>query len=157
MQLLLLIITAAGLGFSLYIAGVHVYIQINPFSKFYTHYYQKKYRIPFYIITLTLLLVGLSQPVYRHKEPFEKFKADVLQTAPELQYFFDNEPSIYGYSRAIGSDMMRFFYILIGIMVILVLSLTAFALNYVRMLKKAAESQFFSKSTLKMQVRFGAN
>ena len=139
------------MAWSLYSGGFHRYIQVAPLSWFYESAYSNLWiRFVFYIVSFIGLQCMLALPMYLMKVPKEILKEVTLETAPQLKFFFDNEPSLAGYDRSLNSNMVTFTYALLFYLVGVSLSIVLLVLNYIRMLKK--NENFLTVGTLKIQV-----
>lgn len=140
------------MGFSMYISALHRYVQIAPFSWYYRVLYSNLWiRIGTYIMTFVGLQCILALPMYLMKVPKEILREVMLRSAPVLEFFFDNEPSLAGYDRSINQNMTLFTYGLLLILGCVLLSILILSLNYLRMMKKNKST--LSAGTLKIQVK----
>ena len=139
------------MGFSMYLSGIHRYVQVAPLSWFYQTVYSNLWiRFGIYVLSFIVTQCMLAPPMYLMKVPRKNLQDVVLQSAPQLKLFFENEPSLTGYDRSSNQNMTLFTYLLLIFLFIVLLSMILLALNYIRVLKK--NKSFLTAGTLRLQV-----
>ena len=136
----ILVSICCGMGFSIYISAFHRYVQVAPFSWFYRQYNNLYIRIPVYICAFIAVQSVIILPVILIKTPPEVLREQFLKTAPQLEYFFTNEPSLFGYYRSVKMQATAFNRVLIIVFGILFLSIIFLMGNYLRIMRKNKNS-----------------
>ncbi|KAE9549196.1 hypothetical protein FO519_007591 [Halicephalobus sp. NKZ332] len=137
---IMLVSICCGMGFSIYISAIHRYVQADPFSWLYRQYSNSCLRFTLYIFAFIATQLVIALPMYLLKIPPEVLQEDTLHTAPQLEYFFTHEPSIFGYRRSSKVKSGTFMYVLIGVFGALILSIILAMANYVRIMRKNKNS-----------------
>ena len=133
---IILVAICCGMGFSLYISTIHRYIQITPFSWFYRQYSNLYFRMPMHILILIGVEIVIVLPLIILRVSPEVLEIESLKTAPQLEFFFNHESSIFGYRRSVDTNVTKFIYLLIGVFLTLVLSIALLLGNFFRIMKK---------------------
>ena len=141
-----------GMGFSIYISAIHRYVQIAPFSWFYRQYSNVYIRMPVYVLVFICVQLTIIFPMILLKTPPEVLRRQVLEAAPQLEYFFTHESSIFGYRRSVRMQTTTFARVMIVLFTALILSIVLLIANYFRIMRKNKNSLEYG--ALRCQVSF---
>uniref|UniRef100_A0A7E4ZQ06 Serpentine receptor class gamma n=1 Tax=Panagrellus redivivus TaxID=6233 RepID=A0A7E4ZQ06_PANRE len=148
-QLLFLIINAIGMGFAVYISGMHRYMQASPFSRMYDIYSNPFYRMAIYISGLVLVLSVLCIPTLYFLPNQTILKASLAERYPVMKNLVKTHPSMIGYDPLLDNNAsVTFVLILISVLLLVALSIVILHFNFLRILRKNKQRS----STYEMQV-----
>ena len=139
------------MGFAIYISAIHRYVQIAPLSWFYRQYHNIYFRAAIYIFSFIAVQLIIVLPLIVLRISPDVLEKETLASAPQLEYFFIHESSIFGYVRNNDVEITKFIYVLIGMFGILIISLILLTLNFFRIMKK--NNNTFEHRAYKYQVR----
>uniref|UniRef100_A0A7E4W953 Serpentine Receptor, class H n=1 Tax=Panagrellus redivivus TaxID=6233 RepID=A0A7E4W953_PANRE len=149
-QLLIVVVIAVGMGFSVYVSVLHRYVQGSPFSLFYKHYSILWVRMTVYVAIFISLICILCIPLaFTLSLPTELEEA-LTSKFPQLIRLFELHPSIFGYDTSVLKLSNSYILLIVFVLIIVAISVTLLYFNFIRILRK--NKKHLSAGTYKMQV-----
>uniref|UniRef100_A0A7E4ZQ65 Serpentine Receptor, class T n=1 Tax=Panagrellus redivivus TaxID=6233 RepID=A0A7E4ZQ65_PANRE len=121
-QLLILVVNAIGMGFAIYISGMHRYMQASPFSKLYDIYNTLWRRILTYIIIFPMIVAVICAPLLYALPDQTSLKASIASRFPVVKQLVQKYPSMLGYDPAIDNNASTSFLLILILALLLVIA-----------------------------------
>uniref|UniRef100_A0A7E4WC72 G_PROTEIN_RECEP_F1_2 domain-containing protein n=1 Tax=Panagrellus redivivus TaxID=6233 RepID=A0A7E4WC72_PANRE len=148
--LLIVVVLAIGMGFSVFISLLHRYMQVIPFSNAYRCYSSLWHRIGVYIIVVCLLLVALFLPLSLSFSLETDLKDSLTSKYPVLKRIFELHPSMIGYDTSVVEYSTAYGVLTLIVLFIVVVLVIVLYLNFIRILKR--NKTHLSAGTYKLQL-----
>uniref|UniRef100_A0A7E4WB26 Serpentine Receptor, class T n=1 Tax=Panagrellus redivivus TaxID=6233 RepID=A0A7E4WB26_PANRE len=149
-QLLILIVLAVGMGFSVYLSLLHRYMQGSPFSPFYKSYSIVWLRLVIHVIFFVVIQSILCIPLVLSLSPPAELKEELTSKYPALIPIFQLHPSIVGYGASSRQDNFNYFLVIVFVLIAVTISIQILFLNFSRLLKN--NEKLLSPKTFKIQL-----
>ncbi|KAE9546885.1 hypothetical protein FO519_009902 [Halicephalobus sp. NKZ332] len=126
-----------GMGVSIFMSAMHRYIYMFPTSQFAKHYESLTFKLLFYGFVLIIIECGAIIPISLFYVDREVLRESITSKYPFMDFFFENEPSIFGYDPALNNQLsvLYAFLILIFLIGIIIFAFLMY-LNFIRLMKK---------------------
>ncbi|KAE9550898.1 hypothetical protein FO519_005901 [Halicephalobus sp. NKZ332] len=139
-----------GMGVSIFMSFIHRYIYISPISWFAKLHERFSFKLFFYGFTFISIESGVMIPVFLLYVDREVLRESITSKYPFMGFFFENEPSIFGYDPALNNQLTVFYMFLILISLVGIVGFSIFMYcNFIRVMRK--NERLLSPCTHKMQ------
>ena len=146
----LFLIAAIGMGVAIFMSIVHRYIYIFPHSYIAKRYESVTVKLLFYGFIFIFMESIIMTPVFLSYVDTEVLRKSITSEYPFMEFFFENEPSIFGYNPDLNDQLTVLYMLLILIFLIgIILFCIGMYLNFLRLMKRHRHT--VSQITYQMQ------
>ena len=143
--------TAVGMGVSIFMSFLHRYINVSPISFLARLYQPFTFKLFFYGFLFILMESMIMIPIFVSYVDVETLQKSITSKYPMMTFFFENEPSIFGYDPVLNNQFtVLYMFCVIFFFIGIVLFCILMYFNFIRLMKK--NSFIISHITQQMQL-----
>ena len=132
-----IVIISIGMGVSIFMSFIHRYVYVSPISFFARMYRPLTFKVLFYGFIFIFIESAIMIPIFYSYVDVDVLRKSITSKYPFMDFFFEHEPSIFGYDPGLNDQLTVFYmfcivFFLIGIFLFIIVMY----FNFIRLMRK---------------------